>query len=269
MSNLFFSNIEYVALRVIRKFLFPQDLHRLGRYLPFYRTNLGESQPSQISNLYIKWLGEVQRAVTGQHIAEVGSGATNAVGYALICAGAEQVWCVEPFVEFDAIEDASLLDYLARMHGRKPSEIANSVTRCASLAAVGEGNADIILSHSVLEHVGDLVGLLSNMRAALCRNGVMLHIVDYRDHFFKYPLHFLQFSKQTWERFLNPGDLPRWRLGHHLSAMFDAGFDARVIDQEADANEFARIRKYISSDFDVDDERIGVLRAVVFATPKA
>ena len=35
----------------------------------------------------------------------------------------------------------------------------------------------------------------------------MLHVVDYRDHFFKYPLHFLQFSQNTWRRFLNPGRL--------------------------------------------------------------
>ena len=97
----------------------------------------------------------------------------------------------------------------------------------------------------------------------------MLHIVDYRDHFFKYPLHFLQFSARTWRRFLDPGDLPRWRLSHHLMALDRAGFDTRVMRQEEDAREFERIRFHISPDFDLEDPRLGVLNAVLYCERKS
>ena len=88
MLPLFISNIEYVTLRLLRRFVFPKDMHRWGRYVPFYRTNLGESQPDQVCRPYIDWLAAERRSVVGKRVIEVGSGATNAVGYALICAGA-------------------------------------------------------------------------------------------------------------------------------------------------------------------------------------
>jgi SAM-dependent methyltransferase len=133
-----------------------------------------------------------------------------------------------------------------------------------SFDEIGAGQADVILSHSVLEHVAGLSTLFAQMSAVLADGGVMLHIVDYRDHFFKYPLHFLQFSRWTWQHLLNPGDLPRWRLGDHKAALERAGFKLRVIQQEEDAGQLARIRPHISSDFDLNDPSLGVLCAVLY-----
>jgi SAM-dependent methyltransferase len=264
MAPLFITNIEYVALRLVRRFLLPADLHRLGRYLPYYRTNLAEAKPDQICRLYVDWLAQVRRSVRGRRVLEVGSGATNGAGYALACAGAKRVWCVEPHVALERGRDAVLLAQIADRHAQDPSAIAAAVSRCVSLADVGAGQADVILSHSVLEHVGDLAALVSQMGAALATGGVMLHIVDYRDHFFRYPLHFLQFSRWTWQHFLDPGDLPRWRLGHHKAALERAGFNPRVIHQVEDAGQFARIRPHVSCDFDLNDPNLGVLQAVLY-----
>jgi SAM-dependent methyltransferase len=198
--ELYVNNVEYVVLRLIRRFLLPADLHRWGRYVPFYRTNLAETEPDRICQRYIETLALAQRDVVGKRIVEVGSGATNSAGYALACAGAAEVFCIEPFVEFNAGEDFILLEQLVRLHGRNPAEVSAAVTRCDSFDRVEPASADLIVSHSVLEHVRDLAPLLTKMRAALAPTGAMLHIVDYRDHFFKYPLHFLQFSERTWTR---------------------------------------------------------------------
>ena len=268
MLSLFISNIEYVTLRLLRRFVFPKDLHRWGRYVPFYQTNVGESQPDQVCRPYIDWLAAERRSVVGRRVIEVGSGATNAVGYALICAGATQVWCVEPFVAFDQSEDAVLLDQLAKSHGLERVKIAAAVTRCESFAPIESGSADLIVSHSVLEHVSDLASLFSDMHRAMATSGAMLHVVDYRDHFFKYPLHFLQFSKKTWRKFLDPGDLPRWRLGDHTLALEQAGFALRVLRAEENAREFARIKPNISADFNLSDPSISVLRAVIYGERK-
>ncbi len=264
MAFLLLSNVEYVTLRLVRRFLLPKALHRWGRYLPYYRINLSETQPEHTYRLYARWLAVAGCSLAGRRVVEVGSGATNGAGYELACAGTTRVWCVEPYVEFDHDKDAALLAQIARANNQDAAKIAAEVSRCSSLDSVGAGNADIILSHSVLEHVRDLEALFSQMSIALTKGGAMLHVVDYRDHFFKYPLHFLQFSPQSWRRFLDPGDLPRWRLGHHRLALERAGFDVRILYQEADAAEFERIRPHISSHFDLTDPSVGILHAVLY-----
>jgi SAM-dependent methyltransferase len=268
MTQLRFSNLEYIALRLVRRFFFPADLQRVGRYLPFYRTNLAEVSPEKVCELYSSSLAQVSRSVEGNRIVEVGSGSTNGAGYALVCSGASRVWCIEPYVALDPMLDASLLAKVARQYRLGADSVGAAVRRCAALANVGAGQADLILSHSVLEHLTEPAAEFSQMKHCLSKQGAMLHIVDYRDHFFKYPLHFLQFSQKTWQRFLNPGDLPRWRLGDHLTALEQAGFSVRVLHQEEDPHAFERIRPHISNDFDADDPSIGVLRAVLFCVHK-
>src|SRR5262249_20759888 len=130
------SNLEYVSLRLVRRFLFPADLQRIGRYLPFYRTNLTEVRPDHVCQLYRDALAQVDCTVDAKHIVEVGSGSTNAAGYALVCAGATHVWCVEPYVAFDADLDARMLVRLAEQHNRQPDAIRRAVQRCASFADV-------------------------------------------------------------------------------------------------------------------------------------
>jgi hypothetical protein len=77
----------------------------------------------------------------------------------------------------------------------------------------------------------------------------MLHQVDYRDHFFKYPYAFLTFSDRAWARWLDPGDLPRWRIGDHLAAFDMAGFETEVLSRQSDADAFARIRPRLQGRF--------------------
>ena len=82
---------------------------------------------------------------------------------------------------------------------------------------------DVVLSNSVLEHVQDLPALFAELARILAPGGVMLHRVDYRDHFFKYPFHFLLYPRWVWNWFLNPGDLPRWRYDDHAVRPPQAG----------------------------------------------
>lgn len=257
------TNVEYITLRLIRRFLSPKLVQRLGRYLPYYRVNVSETDPEQTFTLYARWLAAAGRTIEGSQILEVGSGATNASGYALACAGARRVWCIEPYVGLEEDQDAQLLSRLSDKSGQDPSKIASVVIRATSFESISHASVDLIVSHSVLEHVSQLDALFAQMKAVMAAGGSMLHIVDYRDHFFKYPLHFLQFSARQWRRFLDPGDLPRWRLSDHRARLAAAGFEVEVIWREHDAVEFQRIRPHISRDFDLADPDLGVLRAVL------
>ncbi len=155
MAPLLLTHLESVALRLIRRFLLPKEMHRIGRYLPYYRMNLSETLPDHTCRLYAHWLAQAGCSLKGRGVVEIGSGATNGAGYALVCAGAERIWCVEPYVTFDSERDAALLAQLASLHGRDSSDIAAAVNRCTSVSEVGAERPDLILSHSVLEHVNN------------------------------------------------------------------------------------------------------------------
>jgi len=254
--------IEYVTLRVIRRFFFRESsLHLLGRYLPHYRVNVGLTDPWAIAESYAADLARVGVSVAGKRVLEIGSGASNGPGYALVAMGAARVVCHEPYVRFDVGLDAQ---NLAAMTTRFPKVKFNVVHRLKTLETVPDHCVDIVVSNSVLEHVADPAALFADLGRVLAPGGVMLHRVDYRDHFFKYPFHFLMFSKFAWKRFLNPGDLPRWRLDDHLSALAVAGFDTQLLACESDPEAFAQVAGRLHPDFQHrDPDMLAVTKAVM------
>ena len=90
---------------------------------------------------------------------------------------------VRPVAEWLTVIDAPLGSYLA--NGTEP--------------------VDLVLSNSVLEHVGDVAATVPELARVTARGGRQFHFVDMRDHFFKYPFEMLCHSERVWRRWLNPG----------------------------------------------------------------
>lgn len=254
---------EYVLARLVRRHLFGAGfLARFGHYLPHYRANANQANPGPVVDAYAEGLARLgvpdRRA---PNILEIGSGATNSVGYELLrrgFAGDEGRICLyEPLIRFDPA-----LDMQMRRRMISPATAERAV-RVTSLAGIADGTVDVVLSNSVLEHVTDMEGLLACLIPKMRASGVMVHAVDYRDHFFKYPYHFLLFRDATWQRWLDPGDLPRWRLGDHLKAFRARGLAAEVLSSESEPAEFARVRAHLAPRFDRDDPETAVTRAVI------
>ncbi len=240
-------DLEYVALRLARRFCFTADrLNALGRFLPYYRVNQGQLDPWPIADAYADALARSSLPLAGQRVLELGSGATNGVGYALAARHDCRVICLEPFARFDPALDARLRSAVA---ARYPQADFSRVTRLTDLAAIPDASLDIVASNSVLEHVADPAALFADLARVLAPGGVMVHRVDYRDHFFKYPYHFLKFSKRIWDRWLDPGDLPRWRLDDHLAALARAGFRAALLDARRDQPAFDAVAPSLHADF--------------------
>src|SRR6202163_2007193 len=180
------SNFEYVPLRILRRFLFSgQVLDRLGAFLPYYLTNRNESGPDPIVADYQRYLAMAGQTTDGATVVEVGSGRTNSVGYLLAALGAARVICLEPIAELDRAQDEKLLKSIASLRDTTPKGIADRVDRVHSLIDVRDASVDIVLSSSVLEHVKELETTLGELRRVSRPSGAMLHLVDYRDHFFK------------------------------------------------------------------------------------
>lgn len=257
-----FQRFEYVSLRLLRRFAFNERIaHRFVRWLPYYAPSVNEAEPMRIARGYASALESAGIFLARQRVLEVGAGRTNVVGYALASMGAAAVTLLEPFVPFDARRDTVL-----RKSALASAAIdADLVHRISSFADVADSSIDVLMSNSVLEHVLDLRSFLTNCRRVLATDGVMLHQVDYRDHFFKYPYAFLTFNEQTWSRWLDPGDLPRWRLPDHLAEFAAVGFAVEVLARESAAEAFARIEAQLVGRFATGAPGIDVTSATLLA----
>lgn len=267
-------NLEYVALRLVRRFLFTDRM--LARpwvraLVPHYRTNWNEVDPFPIARRYADFLQERSLPAEARWL-EIGVGATNTTGYALAAemrrrgASGFQITLLEPFVPLAEAIDAQILQRVAAQSGIEASELRAGVCRLTAMPDRAGRGFDAIFSSSVLEHVSDPRGLFADLARVAAPGGRSYHFVDYRDHFFKYPYHFLQFSRATWDRFLNPGDLPRWRLSDHLRLLREGGWDVEVREETSDAAAFAAVAERLAPEFDGTDPLLAVMTAVLVAT---
>lgn len=237
---------EYVVLRLIRRFVVNErTARRFAHWLPYYTPSVNEAEPALIVNAYARALGARNQHLRGKRVLEVGSGRTNVVAYGLAATGAADVTALEPYVPFDAQRDH-------RLRSSDPALSAvdwKAVRRVTRFSDIPDASIDVLVSNSVLEHVLGLRQFFSDCRRVLAPGGSMLHLVDYRDHFFKYPYAFLTFSDKTWSRWLDPGDLPRWRLADHLAECDVAGFKTEVLSSDSNQDAFASIKPRLAGRF--------------------
>jgi len=245
------SNLEYVTLRIIRRFLFNGEvLDRLGSFIPYWRVNQGRLDPEPIVTAYQQLARQAGVDLHDKRVVELGCGATNGTGYEWTARFRGHWTGVEPFAFFDQDLDATLF---ANVRMRQPSAARERTSRMRELAGLDSGSADIIVSNSVLEHVRDPLALFEQCQRVLTPEGMMLHQVDYRDHFFKYPFHFLTFSKALWDNLLDPGDLPRFRLDDHLMDLRSSGFACEVLKRDTDPEALAAILPFLAPEFSSRD----------------
>jgi len=261
------SNLEYVPLRLVRRHLFTDRLlARLGRFLPYYRTNQGQASPAPIVDAYETLLARKGASLEGAAILEIGCGVTNGTGYEMTGRFGARWTGLEPYAALDANLDARIREKVA---ARYPEPWSGDAVRAASFAGLPDAACDLILSNSVLEHVFDLDGLVRECFRVLKPGGAMLHRVDYRDHFFKYPFHFLQFSEKTWQGLLGPGDLTRRRFPEHLAQLARGGFTVETLEKSSDFEAFDRMEKHLHPSFrHFGREALAVTGAALFAVKK-
>ena len=244
---MYLSNFEYIFLRLIRKFILrDRFLTRCEKWIPYYEPSQNESSPVPIVDLYWKYSLQKDINLIGKNILEIGSGTTNSTGYEIEGRGANYIG-YEPYASFNEEQDDRI--YQTEIANRFSNIDRNKVSRILKLSSLYENSIDIVFSHSVLEHVDNLDELLIGLKRVLKKRACMFHIVDYRDHFFKHPFHFLQFSKKVWNAFLNPGDLPRARITDHLHSFQNQGFSVEILERRMDKVAFHAVKKYIHDDF--------------------
>jgi len=244
------SDLFYFAMRVVRKFIFPKVPTHIQKYIPGLRANYGTRSGSGPVNLYNRHLNSVDPEwLSSKTILEIGIGATNGSCYEMAARGAEKCYAFEPFVPFVRSLDQPLLLHCSSEHDINIDKLRERVFRLTSTSDLAAQSIDVVVSNSVLEHVTDLDSLNAELFRLLRPDGLMLHIVDYRDHFFRFPYHHLLWSRNVWHQFLDPGDLPRWRIGDHIQCFERHGFSCRILKAEPISDEFAKIQSRIHPEF--------------------
>lgn len=270
MILILLSNFEYILLRLVRRFLFTEAfLLRFGRYIPYYKANQGQISPVPIVDSYFKYSRKMDISLLNQAMLEIGTGATNATGYEIMARlGGGHYWGYEPIVALDDNLDRKILMEVAKRFYKSEMSLNNKVYRLRNIKKIKTKSINMVFSNSVLEHVTDLSSLLFELHRVLRDDGCMIHLVDYRDHFFKYPYHFLQFSEKVWNSFLNPGDLPRYQLCDHLEAFNQNGFSVTTIEKKCDDEAYSKIKDKIHPKFQHGDKDVAEITFAVLAVKK-
>jgi len=117
------------------------------------------------------------------------------------------------------------------------------------------------------EHLEDVEEITQALAGLTKPDGIQIHYVDLRDHFFKYPFEMLRFSEKTWRRWLNPSSHHnRYRLWDYRRA-FQACFgqvDIEIVSREEEA--FRKVMPQLRPEFvsgDIEEDAVGVIQVVV------
>jgi hypothetical protein len=259
-------NLPYITLRLIRHFMPHSAVRFLLDNQLIIRPGLETRAPQAALDRYLQALEEIQFSIENKHILVFGYGGTFTIGCAFLEAGARHVTLLDRYVKPNNQQNLALLplygEYLEQDDG-------NVIPRSTYLRVV-DGDVrevaankqippvDFVVSSSVFEHLDDVDGITRSLAMLTKPDGVHLHFIDLRDHFFKYPFEMLTYSEETWQKWLNPtSNLNRYRLPDY-QRVFQKYFAApkfSILDRNLEAFLVTedRIRpEFLTGDSDID-----------------
>jgi hypothetical protein len=269
-------NLAYILLRLVRRFQ-PEPLTRfLLRRGLIIRPGLETREPASAAARYCRTLETRGMSLNGKRVLIFGYGGNYAVGAELLRAGAGHIVLLDRFAPPDNQRNRELVrtypGYFTVQESRVETVDAFITVIHDNLKNIKVSHKfDLVLSSSVFEHLDDVDGLTAALAALTASDGVHIHYVDLRDHYFKLPFEMLKFSEKTWKRWLNPtSNLNRFRLRDY-QRVFDRYFTEVSINILArDPEAFARAQGGIRPEFltgeDVRD--MVTLIEVVASKPK-
>lgn len=267
-------NLPYLIPRLIRHFL-PEKLVRslLLRNIIIH-PGLETDNPLAAVKRYVDVLAERGLSFHEKRVLVFGYGGRFDIGVGLLKEGAAQVILCDKFAPPDEAHNRQMFSseenyFFMEDKGLRPRP--ESITLLE--VDIRDGNVtrdiepvDFVISSSVYEHVDDVEGITRALAGLTKADGLQIHYVDLRDHFFKYPFEMLRFSEGTWRRWLNPStNHNRYRLWQYRSA-FNACFEQveiKVLTREEES--FRKLLPRIRPEFvsgKIEEDAVGVILVV-------
>jgi len=267
-------NLPYLIPRLARHFL-PDNLVRalLLRNI-IIRPGLETSSPFAAVQRYIDVLSERGLSFRGKRVLVFGYGGRFDIGFGLLKEGAAHVILCDRYASPDEVHNRQMFAteekyFVSESKGLRPRPEWMTLLQSdiREIQATGEIQpVDIVLSSSVYEHLDDVEGITHALACLTKPDGIQIHFVDLRDHFFKYPFEMLRFSERTWRGWLNPSsNHNRYRLWHYRKA-FEAHFEQveiEVLSREEDV--FRKLMPYIRPEFvsgNLQEDSVTLIRVI-------
>ncbi|HJR15820.1 MAG TPA: methyltransferase domain-containing protein [Gemmatimonadales bacterium] len=254
--------IDYLVLRVVRRYMPERLVRLLLRRGLIIRPGIETRAPAAAFRRFMDAIERAGETVLGRRILIFGYGGRLDVALALLGAGARHVVLVDPYAapvpitRSIAAPGGTIFDPSGLPAVPLPGLITVIHAPLGQYLSKRDDPVDIVLSNSVLEHVGDVAGAARELAQATAPGGQHFHFIDLRDHFSRYPFEMLCYSEGTWRRFLNPGsNLNRLRVFDY-ERLFSAVFQhvsVQVRDSQPAA--FRAVRSRIRPEFLTGDEQ--------------
>lgn len=267
-------NLPYLIPRLIRHFL-PEKLVRtlLLRNIIIH-PGLETDNPFAAIKRYADVLAERGLSFQGKRVLVFGYGGRFDIGLGLLKEGAAHVILCDKYAPPDEAHNRQTFSsdeeyFLIDDKGLRPRPewitLLEADIRDVNVTRDMEP-VDFVISSSVYEHVDDVEGITRALAGLTKVDGLQIHYVDLRDHFFRYPFEMLRFSESTWRRWLNPStNHNRYRLWEYRNA-FKACFEQveiKVLTREEEA--FRKLLPRIRPEFvsgRLDEDAVGVIRLI-------
>jgi len=267
-------NLPYIIPRVLRHFL-PEKLVRslLLRSI-IIRPGIETSNPFKAVERYVDVLKERGMSFQGKRVMVFGYGGRFDIGLGLLQAGAAHVILCDKFAPPDETHNqqhfSKETNYFISSNGTLRPRPEHMTLLEADIREIQAGTqidpVDVILSSSVYEHLDDVAGITRALASLTRSNGIHIHYVDLRDHYFKYPFEMLRFSEKTWLTWFNPStNHNRFRLWDYRK-VFESSFASVEIEILArEPESFQRIKPHIRPEFlsiNTDENDISLIRVI-------
>ena len=264
-------NLPYLILRVVRHFL-PEKLVRtlLLRNIIIH-PGLETDNPLAAVKRYVEVLSERGLSFQGKRVLVFGYGGRFDIGFGLLKAGAAHVILCDKYAPPDETHNQRVFAseekyFLMEKEGLRPRRkwitLLEADIRDAQ-ATKQIKPVDFVISSSVYEHLDDVEGITRALAKLTQPDGLHIHYVDLRDHFFKYPFEMLRFSEGIWRTWLNPStNHNRYRLWDYRDA-FKACFaqvEIKILTREEEA--FRKLLPRIRPEFvsgNLEEDAVGVI----------
>ncbi|HXF85321.1 MAG TPA: methyltransferase domain-containing protein [Anaerolineales bacterium] len=272
-------NLFYLIPRLIRHFLPERVVRALLLRGIFIKPGMETSNPFQAVQRYVDVLAERGVSFHGKRVMVFGYGGRFDIGFGLLKEGASHVILCDKYAPPDEAHNRKMFAaeekyFLFQRGGIRPRPEWMTLIE-ADIRDVQAKHEieplDIVLSSSVYEHLDDVEGITRALAHLTKPNGLHIHYVDLRDHFFKYPFEMLRFSETTWRNWLNPSSHHnRYRLWDYRRVFKEFFNEVEIKILARDTEAFRRIQPYIRPEFlseNVEENDVTLIR-VLAAKPR-
>lgn len=272
-------NLRYLIPRLIRHFLPEKIVRTMLLKGVIIKSGIETSDPSGAVQRYCDALAEFGLSLNGKRVMIFGYGGRFDIGFELLKAGAAHVVLCDKYAPPDEAHNSKMFAadekfFVFTPNGLLPRPewmtlLEDDIRDVQSRSMVEP--VDIVLSSSVYEHLDDVEGITQALALLTNSDGIHIHYVDLRDHFFKYPFEMLRFSEKTWRNFLDPSSHHnRYRVWNYRQAFKDFFGDVQIKTLSRDTEAFRKAQPFILPVFlseNADENDITLIR-IIATIPK-